>query len=94
MMTLELSASDAPNCGVTYERNLTTLAKAKAKTNETFIVQVSLTIVTNDHQNMFIVQASGCYRSHIEDDLFRIHKTILSHSPGANPIKLFTVVIY
>ncbi len=36
-----------------------TLAKAKAKTNETFIVQVSLTIVTYDRQNMFIVQATG-----------------------------------
>jgi hypothetical protein len=34
-----------------------TLAKAKAKTNETFIVQASLTIVTYDRQNMFIVQA-------------------------------------
>jgi len=38
---------------------LTTLAKAKAKTNETFIVQVSLTIITYDRQNMFIVQAIG-----------------------------------
>jgi len=38
---------------------LTTLAKAKvAKTDETFIVQASLTIVTYDHQNMFIVQAT------------------------------------
>ncbi len=36
-----------------------TLAKAKAKTNETFIVQASLTIVTYDHLNMFIVQATG-----------------------------------
>jgi hypothetical protein len=36
-----------------------TLAKAKAKTNETVIVQASLTIVTYDHQNMFIVQATG-----------------------------------
>jgi hypothetical protein len=36
-----------------------TLAKAKAKTNETFIVQASLTIITYDHQNMFIVQATG-----------------------------------
>jgi hypothetical protein len=37
---------------------LTTLAKAKAETNETFIVQASLTIVTYDHQNMFIVKAT------------------------------------
>jgi hypothetical protein len=36
-----------------------TLAKAKAKANETFIVQASLTIVTYDCQNMFIVQATG-----------------------------------
>ncbi len=31
-----------------------TLAKAKVKTNETFIVQASLTIVTYDHQNMIL----------------------------------------
>jgi hypothetical protein len=36
-----------------------TLAKAKAKTNETFIVQASLTIIPYDHKNMFIVQATG-----------------------------------
>jgi hypothetical protein len=36
-----------------------TLAKAKAKINETFIVQASLMIVTYDHKNMFIVQATG-----------------------------------
>ncbi len=36
-----------------------TLAKAKAKTNETFIVQASCTIVTYDCQNMFIVQATN-----------------------------------
>jgi hypothetical protein len=35
-----------------------TLAKAKAKTNETFIVRASLTIVTYSHKNMFIVQAT------------------------------------
>jgi hypothetical protein len=35
-----------------------TLAKAKAKTNETFIVQASLMIVTYDRKNMFIVQAT------------------------------------
>jgi hypothetical protein len=43
-----------------------TLAKAKSKTNETFIVQVSLTIVTYDHKNMFIVQATGFYDSNEE----------------------------
>jgi hypothetical protein len=37
---------------------LMTLAKAKAKTNETFIVQASLMIITYDRQNMFIVQAT------------------------------------
>ncbi len=38
-----------------------TLAKAKAKTNVTIIVQASLMIVTYDCKNMFIVQATvGC----------------------------------
>jgi hypothetical protein len=36
-----------------------TLAKAKAKTNETFIVQASLTIVTYDRQSIFMEQATG-----------------------------------
>jgi hypothetical protein len=36
-----------------------TLAKAKAKTNETFIVQASLTIITYNRQKIFIVQATG-----------------------------------
>jgi hypothetical protein len=38
-----------------------TLVKAKAKTNETFTfkVQASLTIVTYDRKNMFIVQTTG-----------------------------------
>jgi hypothetical protein len=36
-----------------------TLAKAKAKTNETFIVQASLAIFTYHSKNMFIVQAVG-----------------------------------
>ncbi len=35
-----------------------TIAKAKAKTNETFMVQAALTIVTYDRKNMFIVQAT------------------------------------
>jgi hypothetical protein len=34
-----------------------TLAKAKAKTKERFIVQASLMIITYDGQNMFIVQS-------------------------------------
>ena len=36
-----------------------TLDKAKAKTNETFILQASLMIVTYDRKNMFIVQATS-----------------------------------
>ncbi len=44
-----------------------TLAKDKAKTNETFIVQASLTIVTYDHQNMFTVQAMGFSASNVTD---------------------------
>jgi len=35
-----------------------TLAKAKAKTNETFVVQASFTIITYNRKNMFIVQAT------------------------------------
>jgi len=35
------------------------ISQAKAKTNETFIVQASLTIITYDLQNIFIVQATG-----------------------------------
>jgi hypothetical protein len=47
-----------------------TLAKAKARANETFIgtgitydhhLRSSLTIVTYDRQNIFIVQATGAY---------------------------------
>jgi hypothetical protein len=41
-----------------------TLAKAKAKTNETFIGQASLTIVTYDCKNMFIVQATEQLHHH------------------------------
>jgi hypothetical protein len=40
-----------------------TLAKAKAKTNEIFIVQVSLMIVTYDRKNMFIVQATEYFKT-------------------------------
>ncbi len=36
-----------------------TLAKAKLRAYETYIVQASITIVTYDHQNTFIVQATG-----------------------------------
>ncbi len=35
------------------------LAKAKLASSITFIVLVSFTIVTYDHQNMFIIQATG-----------------------------------
>ncbi len=34
------------------------LAKAKARANETFIVQASLTIVTYDRKNIFKAQAT------------------------------------
>jgi hypothetical protein len=36
-----------------------TLAEAKARANETFIVQVQLTIVTYYQQNIFILHATG-----------------------------------
>jgi hypothetical protein len=37
-----------------------TLAKVKAKANKTFKVQASLTVITYDCQNIFIVQATAC----------------------------------
>jgi hypothetical protein len=46
-----------------------TLAKAKAKTNETFIVQASLTIITYDRQNIFIAQATGVKRRQLSADV-------------------------
>jgi hypothetical protein len=36
-----------------------TLPKAKARANETFIVQAELMIITYDGQNNFIVQATS-----------------------------------
>jgi hypothetical protein len=39
------------------------LAKAKARVNETFTVQASLTIITYDHQNIFIVQVTEFSKS-------------------------------
>ena len=50
---------------------LTTLAKANARANETFIVQASCMIVTYDHQNIFIVQARSA----------RFHPVLTSGSP-------------
>ncbi len=42
-----------------------TLAKAKAKTNETFIVQASLMIVTYNRKSIFIVQPTvGKFNKH------------------------------
>jgi hypothetical protein len=37
---------------------MTTLAKAKAGANKTFIVQASLMIITYDRRNIFIVRAT------------------------------------
>jgi hypothetical protein len=48
---------------------LTTLAKAKAKTNETFIVQASFMIVPYDRQNIFIAQATGVKRRQFSADV-------------------------
>jgi hypothetical protein len=36
-----------------------TLAKAKARVNETLIIQASLMIITYDSQKIFIVQTNG-----------------------------------
>jgi hypothetical protein len=64
-----------------------TLAKAKAKTNDTFIVQASSTIVTYDHQNMFIVQATG--------QLYDVHNKIkISKSFGWAYTFITTLVVF
>ena len=47
-----------PQFGVSLTIVIDGYGKAKAKTNETFIVQASLMIVTYDRKNMFIVQAT------------------------------------
>jgi hypothetical protein len=39
--------------------SLMTLAKIKARANETFKVQASLAIINHDSQNIFTVQATG-----------------------------------
>ncbi len=36
-----------------------TKARARARANKTLIVQATLIMFTNDHQNIFIVQATG-----------------------------------
>ncbi len=41
-----------------------TLAKAKLASSITFIVLASFTIVTYDHENMFIIQATGIVGTH------------------------------
>jgi hypothetical protein len=60
-----------------------TQAKAKAKTNETFIVKASLTINTYDHKNMFIVQATDATQASLAN---LINPTLLPlklpHSPS------------
>ncbi len=55
-----------------------TLAKDKARANKTFIMQALLTIVNYDHQNI----------------LYSIGHKVRTVPPGANVIKLFTMVIY
>jgi hypothetical protein len=59
-----------------------TLAKAKAKTNGTFIVQASLTVLTYDRQNMLIVQAIGVLVSGKSFQLDLMFKGPLSLTKG------------
>ncbi len=68
-----------------------TIAKAKGNTNETFIVQASLTIVTYDRQNMFIVQATGGIE--VENSTHNPNIEGSNLDPGACTIKLFTAII-
>jgi hypothetical protein len=53
-------------------------SQAKARANETFIVQASLTIVTYDCQNIFIVKATGVTATTVEPiPQGQCHKTFL-----------------
>jgi hypothetical protein len=53
---LESSASDAPNCGLTYDQ---IDDASQGYGYNTFIVQASFPIITSDHNNRFIVQGTG-----------------------------------
>jgi hypothetical protein len=72
-----------------------TLAKAKTKTNETFIVQASLMIVTYDRKNMFKVQATGLVRdkrsSVICRNIYSKEKRFMALTPGPNGKKTFYI---
>jgi hypothetical protein len=52
------SVSDAPKCGVTYDRNWRQLLRLKYSLS-TFIVQVSLTTITYDHQKIYSFNFMG-----------------------------------
>ncbi len=53
------------------------LAKAKLASSITFIVLASFTIITCDHQNMFIIQATGL-------GLYYKHMTIVNDDSRVN----------
>ncbi len=52
-VVIMMIVNDATTWSITYDHNLTTLAKAKARASKTFVIQASLMIVTYDHQNIF-----------------------------------------
>jgi hypothetical protein len=55
---LELKSYVMPQLGASLTIVIATLAETKARRNKTFIALSSLTIVTYDPQNIFIVQAT------------------------------------
>ncbi len=71
-----------------------TLAKAKAVENGTFTVQASLTIVTHDRKNSFIVLATyiDIINAPFPPSLTTTQSGLRS-GPWAYTIKLFTAVI-
>ncbi len=71
-----------------------TLAKAKAGENRTFTVQASLTIVTYDRKNSFIVQATyiNIINAPFPPSLATTQSGLRS-GPWACTLKLFTAVI-
>ena len=58
---------------------------AKAKTNETYIVQASLTIITYDHKNMFIVQATGEERLFVKPEVSKTARSLATSSSDSFP---------
>ncbi len=58
-MTLKSSVSDAPSCGVTYDRHSDNSSGCHLCSKRKFIVQASLMTIVIYDCHIFIVQATG-----------------------------------